>query len=122
MHLQRRGAEKRRDQIGALLERMEAEKRGVIMGDPNCLWWQEPRQMIEDRGYISVFKHLQRYRPRTVPTKAYRHMLNRKERLAVAVTRGFAVDDIYVKNVDVVDADVFVGESDHAGVWATLQR
>lgn len=121
MHLQRRGAEKRCDEIGTLLEYMEGKERAVIMGDPNCLWWQKPRKMIEKQDYESAFKRPFRHGPRTVPTKEYRNILTPKERLAVAVTRGFFVDDIYVKGLEVIDADIFIGKSDHAGVRAILQ-
>lgn len=121
IHLQRRGAEKRCNEIGTLLEYMEGKERAVIMGDMNCLRRQKPRKMIEDQDYESVFRRPHRHRPRTVPTKAYRNILTPKERLAVAVSGGLFVDDIYVKGLEVVDADIFVGKTDHAGVRATLQ-
>ncbi len=38
----------------------------------------------------------------------------------MASKRGFCPDDIYVRGVEVSDAGIFEGESDHRGVWAKI--
>lgn len=108
----------RADQMSILLDRMHDESHAVIMGDFNCLPWQRPRRMIEAAGYRSVFEVLDEAYPRTVPTPGFKSALPFWKQIAVG--KGLAIDDVYVKNVQVIDAGSFVGESDHAGVWATL--
>lgn len=118
LKFQLRGQE-RSEQIGVLLEHLSAEERSVIMGDFNSLSRQTPRRLLKAAGYVSVFDALGARRPRTVPTKAYRPMLTPVRKLGS--WPGLNVDDIYIKNLEVQEAGSFVGDSDHAGVWATLK-
>lgn len=120
IHLKRqnRGPE-RSEQMAVLLDRLKGYDQAVIMGDTNCLPWQRPLRMMEEAGFVSVFEALgHRALPRTVPTPEYRKMLKMSHRLLVG--KGLAVDGIYVKNLDVINAGTAVGDSDHALVGATL--
>ncbi len=88
------------------------------MGDFNSASWQRSRKVIEGADFTSVFQIVGERRPATVMTEKYRQRLSLGYKLATKY--GFSPDDIYVKGVDVTDAGVFEGDSDHRGVWAQI--
>lgn len=110
-------------EIKAVLETLAKNDRAVIMGDFNSMSMQNPRRTIESRGYQSVFKLLGQEQPVTAPIEAYRPLvLPLWQRIALGLTKGFAADDIYVKgDIKIIGAGTFQGESDHLGIWATLE-
>ncbi len=111
----------RANQATKLMERMADEEYGVIMLDANSLFWQKPRRIIEEAGYRSAFKLLEKpkLRPRTIHTVKHYHQhmpfITRS-----MIPGGLSVDDIYVKNIPVLDAYPFEGDSDHRGLGVTL--
>lgn len=105
-------------QTRVALDALKDDEQAIIMGDFNCFTWQKPRKLIESHGFRSVFDILGQPHQPTVPTHEYRAMLSWWQRLGVGA--GFAIDDIYVKGLQVQDAGLFEGKSDHLGVWATV--
>lgn len=109
-------------QTRTLLERLEDSRQAVIMGDFNSSPLQLPRRLLIHHGYQSVFSLTRQPRPATVPTERYRHALSPMERRAVKLGgRLLAVDDIYVKNLEVLETGTLVGDSDHKLVYASLR-
>lgn len=114
---------RQKHEVNLMLDELAGKKHAVIMGDFNSLPWQSPRKLVESYGYTSVFQLLGQKQPITSPIHEYRPLtLNRLQRAALRLGPGFAADDIYVKgDIAVKDAGIFKGESDHCGVWATLE-
>ena len=108
-------------QANGLVCKMGHQDQGIIMLDRNALHWQRPSKVLKRLGYESVFD-LQPHpkRPRTVHiVPEYRQLLPRWQQ--VAVSKGLWIDDILVKGLDVLDAGVITGPSDHGMVYATLR-
>jgi endonuclease/exonuclease/phosphatase family metal-dependent hydrolase len=112
-----------KQEVTEVLNTLEDTEQAVIMGDFNSLPWQPPRKLLEAHGYRSVFTLLGQRHPITGAVYEYRSLyLNGWQRMALTLTKGFAADDIYIKgNITVKDAGTFRGESDHMGVWATIE-
>lgn len=109
------------EQMSVLLERLGNEEKAIIMGDFNCIRLQKPRRMLGAAGFVSAFPSLNPLIPRTVPMSGFKDILGTKRRLGTKLTGGgINVDDIYVKNLEVVDSGLVTGASDHALLWATL--
>lgn len=108
----------RSQQATQALAYMAEYDKAILMGDFNSASWQRSRKIIESEGFQSVFQVLERRRPATIMTEKYRQRLSKKLRLATKY--GFSPDDIYVRGLDVNDAGVFEGDSDHRGVWAQV--
>lgn len=109
----------RRVQAKQALAHMEQYNEAILMGDFNSASWQRSRKIIETSGFQSVFQALGRRRPPTILTEKYRQRLSMKYRIATKY--GFSPDDIYIKDLEVLDAGVFEGDSDHRGIWASLK-
>lgn len=110
----------RRDQLQKILDAI-GSKPAVLMGDWNEIEMiGKARRLLKRSGFRSVFHVLGRQRPPTVPAAEYVSQLNSLHHLVVKVTGGFNIDDIYVRDVAVLDAGVFDTKSDHRGVWATI--
>lgn len=105
-------------QLEIIIDILNDSDKAVLMGDFNSASWQRSRKLLKKGGFVSVFEHMKRRHPSTVLTESYRHKLRLHYR--IATKWGFSPDDIYVRNISVVDADVFEGDSDHRGVWASL--
>jgi hypothetical protein len=107
-------------QAERLMDHVGHHDQGIIMLDRNALPWQRPNNVLRQYGYESVFKLKPRpERPRTVHiVPEYRELLPRWQRLAVG--KGLWIDDILVKGLEVKDAGVIPGPSDHGLVYATL--
>lgn len=114
-----RGSDRRSKQVQVVLDKLAHTDKAIIMGDFNSLPWQKPRKLIEANGFQSAFTTLGLKRPATVPTKEFRPLLKKWERLTIG--KGLAVDDIYCKGLHVKDAGTFEGPSDHRGLWATFK-
>ena len=100
-----------------LCELVDEHDEAVIAGDLNGPRWEAARRMLARRGFRSVFQELDRPRPGTFPTKAYRDIMwNRKQRMLVPMMVN--IDDMLVRGVSVEDAGVIEGDSDHLGIWA----
>ena len=127
VHLKRppkyiRGGE-RTEEMGALLDYLGDVDQAVIMGDFNSLAAQRPRRMLARQSFKSVFTLTSGRRPQTIPTPDYEFMLSPKEQRWLKYVRPLlSIDDIYVKNLDVLEAGTLVGESDHVLLHATLER
>lgn len=121
VHLRReRWGGKRAEQMGSLLEHIDQYDQAVVMGDLNAIPIEKAPRILRAHGFQSVYRRLGKRRPPTWPTDTYRGvMLNPWYQWLLG--SGVVYDDIYVKNVDVLDAGSFVGDSDHAGVWAVLR-
>jgi hypothetical protein len=114
-----RGEDLRFYQMNQVLNILDRFQRVVLMGDFNSASWQKSRRLAKRCNYKSVFETLGRKRSATVVTQPYRKQLPLRYRIGSVM--GFAPDDIYVKNVEVKDAGIFEGDSDHRGVWATIK-
>lgn len=109
----------RKKQIRTLLSKLDPAKPTVIMGDFNSLYWQASRKLIRAAGFSSALNRTAFKRLPTAPTQPYRHIL--QQPLKALGRRGFTLDDIYVKDLEVTGSGIFEGESDHRGVWATVR-
>lgn len=112
---------KRADQSRAVIDRIHDSKRAVVMGDTNALWFEKARRIIHKDGFRCVFHEIGQRRPITYPTPQYRGVMLEPWQKHIPI-EGVSLDDIYVKGVEVIDAGRFVTDSDHFGLWATLQR
>lgn len=110
----------RGEQATRLMGEIGDEEQAVLMLDRNGLPWQEAGRIIESYGYVSAFDLAFGRHPKTVPTPRYRSIVTKPwERLLIG--GGLAVDDIYVKGLDVLNAGTFHADSDHLGLWATVR-
>lgn len=107
-------------QTESLLEKLAGHDKVVILGDFNCLPSQKPRKLLEANGYTSVLGELFPKRTSTFPTAAYRDISVKpwQNRL---IPNGISIDDIYIKNLKLIDGGLFEGNTDHHGLWATLE-
>ena len=111
------------EEMGALLDYLGDTEQAVVMGDFNSLALQRPRRMLAQQSFKSVFTLTAGRRPPTIPTPDYEFMLSPKEQRWLKLVRPLlSIDDIYVKNLGVVEAGTLVGESDHVLLHATLEQ
>lgn len=109
----------REKQMAILLERLNGEDKAVMMGDFNALWFEKVRRNIQRAGFDSAFEVSGQQSPPTYPTPGYEDVVNRhRVEVFSRIPRG--LDQIYVKGVGVSDTKRFSGESDHFGLWATI--
>ena len=109
----------RADEMERLCAVLDQEEEAVVAGDLNGPKWEAARRMLARRGFRSVFAELGRSRPGTFPTPDYRDIMwNRKQRTLVPWMAN--IDDILVRGVDVHDAGIIEGDSDHVGLWVDL--
>lgn len=111
-------ADVRIQQVESILENIDSNKPSVIVGDFNCFPNHRPRKRITRRGYSSVAQYLGN--PKTFPMGDYRKDLRWWERLTTDIIP-FELDDIYVKGLEIIEAGVMDGPSDHRGLWARLR-
>ena len=112
---------KRAEQLEQVLAYIDGHESAVVMGDLNALPLEKAPRMLRKDGFESVYKQLGQKRPTTWPAPAYREiMLTPWQRRLLR--RGVSCDDIYIRNLTAVDAGSFMGDSDHAGLWATVRR
>lgn len=99
-----------------------ADHHGIIMGDLNCLPFQQPRRLLADYGYTSAARTLGEGRPpKTFPTPDYRWRTITLYQQPL-VGRGYSLDDIYFSPaMEMIDGGLLRGESDHYGLWAKLR-
>lgn len=113
------GESLRQKQVKTLLEKLNMSRPIVMMGDFNSMAWQKSRKLIKKAGFRSAFKRSIIKRMPTAPTPRYRHIL--PEPLKTLTRGGLSLDDIYVKDLEVLESGTFTGESDHRGVWARIR-
>ena len=114
----RRGSEQV-EQTDALLDHLSDEEKVIIFGDFNSLALQKPRRMLKKANYTSAFPRFDFTKDRSFPTKEFPEKLTDRERRILRLAGGaINIDDIYTKGLEVIDADSFVGPSDHPGLWA----
>lgn len=109
----------RAQQISELLRELPSASGVIVMGDFNCLPWQKPRQLLIDAGFSSVIAEIAPDRS-TAPTAAYQKDVFWYFRLFAK--RGFSVDDIYYRGLELQSGGLFEGPSDHRGIWAEFQH
>lgn len=109
-------------QIKRLLKEIGAADKVIIMGDFNCLPSQKPRRLLETNGFNSVMKELELHKTGTFPTEPYKEISVRRPIQRRLIPNGLAIDDIYFKNLKLVNGGMFEGDSDHYGLWADLQN
>jgi endonuclease/exonuclease/phosphatase family metal-dependent hydrolase len=114
------------EQVRVVLERLSDYPNAIFVGEFNSHPDGKVREAVENDEFESAFSILGKPQPKTWPTQAYRRvMYGSKDRIASplkALAPAVLLDDIYVRNVAVHDAGSFVGDSDHAGVWAKLSH
>lgn len=109
----------RTKQIKRLVEEIGNADKAIVMGDFNCLPSNKPRRLLEDNGYASCMKLLEMHKVSTFPTNTYRDISVHGWRKRL-IPHGLAIDDIYIKNLKLVDGGMFEGNSDHYGLWANI--
>lgn len=120
IHLKReQWGNRRAEQMSRLMDSIGDYEQAVVMGDLNAIPPEKAPRILRSYGFQSAYRLVGKKQPPTWPTAGYRDIMLDpwQQRL---LRRGIIYDDIYVKNLDVVDAGTFVGDSDHAGVWATV--
>lgn len=108
------------EQATRLCEVIDQEEEAIIAGDFNGPRFEAARRMLARRGFRSAFSEAGAKERMTYPTEQYRDILWTpwQQRL---LGRRVSIDDILVRGVNVADAGIFVGDSDHMGGWATLE-
>ena len=106
--------------FGLHFEGIDQEEEAIIAGDFNGPRFEAARRMLARRGFRSAFSEAGAKERMTYPTEQYRDILWTpwQQRL---LGRRVSIDDILVRGVNVADAGIFVGDSDHMGGWATLE-
>ena len=114
------------EQVRVVLDYLKDYPSAVYLGDFNCRPGGIVRQTIETDEFEDVFSVLGKLHPTTWPTPDYlRIMRSPKDKIdpeLIVLAPAVILDDIYVRNVNVHDAGIFVGDSDHAGIWAKLSH
>jgi endonuclease/exonuclease/phosphatase family metal-dependent hydrolase len=114
-----RAGELQEQQVKVVLEHLAEHPLAVFVGDFNTRPGGNAREAIEDEEFKSVFTLADKPHPKTWPTADYRRaMLGSAGRYLVP---SVLLDDIYVRGLNVHDAGTFVGDSDHAGLWAKIE-
>jgi len=111
----------RADQARAVLERVEGMERVVLLGDANALSIEKARRQLHGADFESAFTQLGRRNPKTHPTPEYRKIFYAPVHRPF-LPNGTSTDLIYVRGMQVHDADRFLGDSDHYGLWATMSK
>ena len=110
----------RREQSRLLCEVVDQEDEVAIVGDFNGPWFEGARRMLARRGFRSAFAEAGHGERMIYPTEPYRDIMLTPRQQRV-LGRGVSIDDILVRGINVADAGVFVGDSDHPGGWAALE-
>ena len=113
-----RGETIRSKQLARVAEAIGDGGPAIIFGDFNSAPMQRSRRLLRTHGFRSVFHGSPD--SNTVISEAYRKRLALPYRLITKV--GIRADDIYVRGLNVIDSGIFVGDSDHHGVWATVEH
>lgn len=120
----------RAEQMQVVIDELRAHDKAVIVGDTNALFFEKARRLLYQAGFRSVFgmRH-----PVTFPTPEYRRIMlgleneddtSWQNRL---MRDGIMLDVIYIRNLDVKRSlgvravGRFEGDSDHFGLYATIQ-
>lgn len=111
------GKKKRLRQIESVLKSIDVLAPAVIFGDFNNTSFSDSRTLLKKQGFESVFYG----KPRVSTVLSHKYYNRAPLKLRVATVFGFRPDDIYVRGVSVNDCGVFEGESDHRGVWASIE-
>lgn len=117
------------EQTKKILDRISEFDKAVIIGDSNELPWQEPRLMLSDAGFTSVYKMRRKLLPAkaplraTFPTRRYRKIMLTPAQLN-AFPVGAAIDLIDLRGFErseVIKAGVRTNKkSDHKTLYAKL--
>ena len=109
------------EQSEMLCKIVDEEDEAVIVGDFNGLRLEAARRMLARRGFRSAFSEAGSRERMIYPTDQYRDIIltPRQQRI---LGRRVSIDDILVRGVNVADAGVFIGDSDHPGGWATIDQ
>lgn len=116
-----RWGKQRQMQAEALLERMSDAKYGFMGGDWNLLPIEKARRFMRKAGYVPVYDLFSSQQIGTFPTDEYRPTFQ-DELNARHVKGPILLDGMYVKGLEVEDAGVFVGASDHVGLYARVRK
>jgi len=111
---------RRANEMRKLSERLRKVDEAMVVGDLNGLWWEPARLMLAMQGFTSASHEVRLKRPITYPTEQYRDIMWTPWQQKI-LGDGVSVDDISVRGVKVVDAGRFVGDSDHYGLYATVE-
>lgn len=114
-------------QIRTVLGVLSDYDQAMLMGDFNIWAASTAREQIKHAGMSSVFALTGQREPKTWSTKRYAAALHDD---VLPPIGGFAAplvspyatwDGMYVKGLRAMNAGTFEGESDHYGIWATLE-
>jgi endonuclease/exonuclease/phosphatase family metal-dependent hydrolase len=108
------------EQASVVVKHLEEYPHAVVTGDFNDGWGENVRPVMESNGYNSAFTIINKRRPKTWPARGYRKIMYGPA--GQLITPALRHDDIYVRGVAVHDAGKFRGDSDHVGLWATIQE
>lgn len=110
----------REKQMARLLDYLADEEKAVIMGDFNALWFEKVRRNIRRAGFEPAFEVAGQSTPSTYPVPGYEGVVtsSRFRRLSQSPRN---IDQIYVRGAGVRRAGRFSGDSDHFGLWATIE-
>lgn len=103
-----------------LCEIVDLEDEAIIAADFNGPWFEAARRKLARRGFRSAFAEAGVSERMLYPTEKYRDILLTPWQQQILGNR-LVIDDILVRGVNVSDAGVFVGDSDHMGGWATIE-
>ena len=107
------------EQSVALCELVDKENEAIIAADFNGPWFEAARRMLARRGFRSAFAEADTRERMIYPTEKYRDIMLTPWQQRLLGNRT-SIDDILVRGLDVADAGVFVGDSDHMGGWVTI--
>jgi hypothetical protein len=106
------------EQVGVALRRVDGCPFAAFVGDFNQRLGRKARRAIEAEEFKSVFTLTDQPHPGIYPTPAYREIMYGSAHRFVP---DLIFDDIYVRGLEVFDAGSFIGDSDHAGLWAKIE-
>lgn len=110
----------REKQMARLLDHLENDEKAVIMGDFNALWFEKVRRNIRRAGFEPAFEIAGKSTPATYPAPGYEGVVT-SSRFTRLSRRPRNIDQIYGRGVGVRKAARFSGDSDHFGLWATIE-
>jgi endonuclease/exonuclease/phosphatase family metal-dependent hydrolase len=110
----------RMNEISKLLDELSGYDKAIIMGDFNCLPSQKPRKLLESAGFVSAVARFPKKSRGTFPTTSY-NRVSVKPWQGKLIPKGLSIDDIYVRNLKLIDGGPFEGNTDHHGLWAKLE-
>ena len=107
------------EQIGVALKVLDEFESAALVGDLNSHLRSKARKMIETEEYVSAFSSTRQRHPKTWPTPNYRSVMYGAA--AGHILPSVVLDGIYTRGLIVNDAGSFIGDSDHAGLWAEVE-